>query len=87
MHHPVHPAATETLKRLFSSVGALVLTLLLATGLSGCVSSRLPAASASPWQPVDIHTKSNPLDLAFRDRKSTRLNSSHRLTSRMPSSA
>jgi len=52
-------------KRLLSSLGAIALTLLLATGLGGCVSSGLPSASASPWQPVDIHTKSNPLDLAF----------------------
>ena len=79
MHHPVHPAATKTLKRLFSSVGALVLTLLLATGLSGCVSSGLPAASASPWQPVDIHTKSNPLDLAFSDSRHGFLVGSNRL--------
>jgi hypothetical protein len=28
-----------------------------------------------------------PVALVFKDRKSTRLNSSHRLTSRMPSSA
>ena len=53
------------MKRLLSSLGAIALTLLLATGLGGCVSSGLPSASASPWQPVDIHTKSNPLDLAF----------------------
>ena len=53
------------MKRLLSSLGAIALTLLLATGLGGCVSSGLPSASASPWQPVDIHTKSTPLDLAF----------------------
>ena len=55
------------LQRLLSSLSALALTLLLAVGLSGCVSTGLPAASASPWQPVDIHTKSNPLALAFTD--------------------
>jgi len=51
------------LHRLISSLSALVLALVL----TGCVSTGLPSASASPWQPVDIHTKSNPLDLAFTD--------------------
>ena len=67
------------MKRLFSSLGAIALTLLLATGLGGCVSSGLPAASASPWQPVDIHTKSNPLDLAFTSSQHGFLVGSNRL--------
>jgi len=49
------------MKRLLSSLSAL----LLAVVLSGCVSSGLPTAQTSPWEPVEIHTKSNPLDLAF----------------------
>ncbi len=49
------------MKRLLSSLCAL----LAAVVLTGCVSTSLPTAQSSPWQPVDIHTKSNPLDLAF----------------------
>ncbi|MFZ9289158.1 MAG: photosynthesis system II assembly factor Ycf48 [Vulcanococcus sp.] len=49
------------MKRLLSSLCAL----LLAVALTGCVSTGLPTAQSSPWEPVDIHTKSNPLDLAF----------------------
>ena len=67
------------LQRLLSSLSALALTLLLAVGLSGCVSTGLPAASASPWQPVDIHTKSNPLALAFTDSQHGFLVGSNRL--------
>jgi len=67
------------LQRLLRSLSALALTLLLAVGLSGCVSTGLPAASASPWQPVDIHTKSNPLALAFTDSQHGFLVGSNRL--------
>ena len=67
------------LQRLLSSLSALALTLLLAVGLSGCVSTGLPAASASPWQPVDIHTKSNPLAVAFTDSQHGFLVGSNRL--------
>ena len=67
------------LQRLLSSLSALALTLLLAVGLSGCVSTGLPAASSSPWQPVDIHTKSNPLALAFTDSQHGFLVGSNRL--------
>jgi photosystem II stability/assembly factor-like uncharacterized protein len=45
----------------------LVLTLVLAIGLTGCVTTGLPTASVSPWQEVPIDTRSNPLDLAFSD--------------------
>ena len=53
----------DRLQRLLCSFRAMVLALVL----TGCVSTGLPTASASPWQPVDIHSKSNPLDLAFTD--------------------
>ena len=65
--------------RFLSSLRALALTLVLALGLSGCVSSGLASASASPWQAVDIHTKSNPLDLAFTDGRHGYLVGSNRL--------
>lgn len=63
------------MKRLLSSLGAMLLALVL----TGCVSTGLPKASASPWQPVDIHTKSNPLDLAFTDSRHGFLVGSNRL--------
>jgi photosystem II stability/assembly factor-like uncharacterized protein len=67
------------MKRLISSLGSLALSLVLALGLSGCVSTSLPSAAASPWQPVDIHTKSNPLALAFNNREHGFLVGSNRL--------
>ena len=67
------------MNRFLSSLGAIALTLLLATGLGGCVSTGLAAAGSSPWQPVDIHTKSNPLDLAFTDARHGFLVGSNRL--------
>ena len=51
------------MKRLLSSI----CTLLAAVLLTGCASTSLPSAQRSPWQPVEIHTMSNPLDLAFTD--------------------
>jgi len=63
------------MKRLLSSLSALVLTVVL----SGCVSTSLPSATASPWQAVDIATKSNPLDLAFNNSRHGFLVGSNRL--------
>ena len=63
------------MKRLLSSLCAL----LAAVVLTGCVSTSLPTAKSSPWQPVDIHTKSNPLDLAFTDSSHGFLVGSNRL--------
>ena len=67
------------MSRFLSSLSAIALTLVVALGLSGCVSSGLPSANASPWQAVDIHTKSNPLDLAFTDQNHGFLVGSNRL--------
>jgi len=63
------------MKRLLSSLTAL----LLAIVLTGCVSTSLPTAQASPWEAVDIHTKSNPLDLAFTNGQHGFLVGSNRL--------
>jgi photosystem II stability/assembly factor-like uncharacterized protein len=63
------------MKRLLSCLSALVLTVVL----SGCVSTSLPSATASPWQAVDIATKSNPLDLAFNNSRHGFLVGSNRL--------
>jgi photosystem II stability/assembly factor-like uncharacterized protein len=73
------PVPASSLQRLLRTLSALALTLLIAVGLSGCVSTGLPAASASPWQPVDIHTKSNPLAVAFTDSQHGFLVGSNRL--------
>jgi len=67
------------MNRLASSLSALVLTVVLAFGLGGCVTTGLPTAATSPWQPVDIHTKSNPLALAFTDSQHGFLVGSNRL--------
>ena len=50
------------MNRLLSSAVNLVLALVLGAGLSGCVSTRVPIASTSPWQAIDLETQSNPLD-------------------------
>ena len=63
------------MKRLLSSLTAL----LVAFVLTGCVSTSLPTAQASPWEAVDIHTKSNPLDLAFTNGQHGFLVGSNRL--------
>ena len=63
------------MKRLLSSLTAL----LVAIVLTGCVSTSLPTAQASPWEAVDIHTKSNPLDLAFTNGQHGFLVGSNRL--------
>ena len=63
------------MKRLLSSLTAI----LLAVALTGCVSTSLPTAQTSPWEAVDIHTKSNPLDLAFTNGQHGFLVGSNRL--------
>ena len=63
------------MKRLLSSLTAL----LLAVALTGCVSTSLPTAQSSPWEAVDIHTKSNTLDLAFTNSQHGFLVGSNRL--------
>jgi photosystem II stability/assembly factor-like uncharacterized protein len=65
--------------RLLSTLLSLVLTVALGFGLGGCVTTGLPAASASPWQPVPLATTSNPLDVAFRDERHGFLVGSNRL--------
>ena len=55
------------MKRLFAPLLSLLLMLGLGLGLSGCVTTGLPLAAASPWQPVPLETSSNPLAVAFSD--------------------
>ncbi len=66
---------TAVLRQLLS----LVMVIGLGLSLGGCVTTGLPAASASPWQPVPIATKANPLDVAFTDANHGFLVGSNRL--------
>jgi len=58
---------------------SLLLVVGLGFGLSGCVTTGLPVAAASPWQPVALATKANPLDVAFTDNSHGFLVGSNRL--------
>lgn len=57
----------------------LLLVAALGFGLGGCVTTGLPVAAASPWQPVELHTRSNPLAVAFTDASHGFLVGSNRL--------
>jgi photosystem II stability/assembly factor-like uncharacterized protein len=57
----------------------LLLALVVAVGLPGCVTTGLPIAATSPWQAVPLDTTSNPLDVAFTDREHGFLVGSNRL--------
>ncbi|MCP9910237.1 photosynthesis system II assembly factor Ycf48 [Cyanobium sp. BA20m-p-22] len=57
----------------------LLLVIGLGFGLSGCVTTGLPIAATSPWQPVALATKANPLDVAFTDNSHGFLVGSNRL--------
>ena len=57
----------------------LLLVIGLGFGLSGCVTTGLPIAATSPWQPVALATKANPLDVAFTDTSHGFLVGSNRL--------
>lgn len=67
------------MSRLFSSAVNLLLVLVLGVSLSGCVSTRLPTATSSPWQSQDLDTQANPLDIAFTDQKHGFLVGSNRM--------
>ena len=55
------------MNRLLSSAANLLLVLVLGVSLSGCVTTRLPIATSSPWQAQNLDTESNPLDVGFTD--------------------
>ena len=52
---------------------------MVSLSLTGCVTTGLPTAAASPWQAVPLDTKANPLDVAFTDRDHGFLVGSNRL--------
>jgi photosystem II stability/assembly factor-like uncharacterized protein len=72
-------AAWPPLASLSRGLLSLLLALVVAVGLPGCVTTGLPIAAASPWQAVPLDTKSNPLDVAFTDRQHGFLVGSNRL--------
>tara|TARA_Y100001968_G_scaffold67921_2_gene58911 strand:- start:3227 stop:4243 length:1017 start_codon:yes stop_codon:yes gene_type:complete len=43
----------------------LLLTICVGIFLSGCVATRIPEASTSPWQSTKLTTEANPLDISF----------------------
>ena len=55
------------MNRFLSPLFNLLLVVILGFGLGGCVTTRLPMASESPWEGVDLQTDSNPLDISFVD--------------------
>ncbi|MEC8215494.1 MAG: photosynthesis system II assembly factor Ycf48 [Cyanobacteriota bacterium] len=55
------------MNRLLSSIVNLVLVMVLGVSLSGCVTTKLPIAAASPWEAQILNTQANPLDVAFTD--------------------
>jgi len=66
-------------KRLLAPLLSLLLVIGLGLGLSGCVTTGLPLAAASPWQAVPLETSSNPLAVAFSDASHGFLVGSNRL--------
>ena len=64
---------------LLKSIVQLVLVACIGFGLGGCVTTRVPVATSSPWQVVDLNTKANPLDVAFTNANHGFLVGSNRL--------
>jgi len=55
------------MKRLLTPLLNLCLVAVLGISLSGCVTTHLPTATASPWEAQTLETQGNPLDIAFTD--------------------
>ena len=71
LQRPLHP--------FLRSLVSLVVIVLVAAGVSGCVATGLPMASASPWEAVPLETQANPLAVAFTDQNHGFLVGSNRL--------
>ncbi len=55
------------MNRLLSYSVNFILVCCLVLGLGGCVTTRIPLASSSPWREVQLDTQANPLDISFVD--------------------
>ena len=53
------------MNRLLTPLLNLLLVGVLGISLSGCVTTRLPIASTSPWEAQSLESQGNPLDIAF----------------------
>ena len=58
---------------------SLALSLTLAFGLGGCVTTSLPMAAASPWNAIELDNNASALDVAFTDANHGFLVGSNRL--------
>ena len=70
---------SRPLQLLLRPLISLLVVVGLGFGLSGCVTTGLPVAATSPWQPVALATKANPLDVAFTNDRHGFLVGSNRL--------
>jgi photosystem II stability/assembly factor-like uncharacterized protein len=66
-------------RRWLRGLASLLVAAALGLGLGGCVTTGLPVAETSPWQPVALDTNSNPLAVAFTSDRHGFLVGSNRL--------
>jgi photosystem II stability/assembly factor-like uncharacterized protein len=66
-------------RRWLRGLASLLVVAALGLGLGGCVTTGLPLAENSPWQPVPLGTTSNPLAVAFSNDRHGFLVGSNRL--------
>jgi photosystem II stability/assembly factor-like uncharacterized protein len=66
-------------RRWLRGLASLLVAAALGLGLGGCVTTGLPVAETSPWQPVALDTTSNPLAVAFTSDRHGFLVGSNRL--------
>ena len=73
------PLRSPLPRRWLRGLASLLVVAALGLGLGGCVTTGLPLAENSPWQPVPLATTSNPLAVAFSNDRHGFLVGSNRL--------